>query len=174
MRFLKLAALDVVAAVGLFIVGQLSLDRFTKQHLIATHAERQLAIQFFAGFLSLQPALWARGYDWDLRWQAWLFASGVGVAVYIILELVGTFLFGSGNSAGLMLASLANTIGPLTGVAFCLWWLRRKRAGAVIGSLSSDGSHPRVLPYKRGSWGPRQADALIAEHSGWHNPTSKP
>ena len=31
--------------------------------------------------------------------------------------------------------------------------------------------HPRALPYKRGSWGPRQADTLIAAPSGWHNPT---
>lgn len=32
-------------------------------------------------------------------------------------------------------------------------------------------THPRALPYKRGSWGPKQADALIAAHSRWHNPT---
>jgi glucose-6-phosphate 1-dehydrogenase len=31
-------------------------------------------------------------------------------------------------------------------------------------------SHPRVRPYKRGSWGPKAADALIATHSRWHNP----
>ena len=31
--------------------------------------------------------------------------------------------------------------------------------------------HPRVRPYKRGTWGPRQADALIAGDGGWHNPT---
>ena len=30
--------------------------------------------------------------------------------------------------------------------------------------------HPRALPYKRGSWGPKQADALVAESDGWHNP----
>jgi glucose-6-phosphate 1-dehydrogenase len=30
--------------------------------------------------------------------------------------------------------------------------------------------HPRVRPYKRGTWGPRQADALIAGDGGWHNP----
>ncbi len=30
--------------------------------------------------------------------------------------------------------------------------------------------HPRVRPYKRGTWGPKQADALIAEDGGWHNP----
>ena len=32
-------------------------------------------------------------------------------------------------------------------------------------------THPRALPYKRGSWGPRQADRLIAGPAGWHNPT---
>jgi len=32
--------------------------------------------------------------------------------------------------------------------------------------------HPRVRPYKRGTWGPKQADALIAEDGGWHNPTA--
>jgi glucose-6-phosphate 1-dehydrogenase len=31
-------------------------------------------------------------------------------------------------------------------------------------------THPRALPYKRGTWGPRQADALIAAHARWHNP----
>ncbi|MGO9435805.1 MAG: glucose-6-phosphate dehydrogenase [Terracidiphilus sp.] len=31
--------------------------------------------------------------------------------------------------------------------------------------------HPRVRPYKRGTWGPRQADALIAANGKWHNPS---
>jgi glucose-6-phosphate 1-dehydrogenase len=31
--------------------------------------------------------------------------------------------------------------------------------------------HPRALPYRRGTWGPGQADALIAADGGWHNPT---
>jgi glucose-6-phosphate 1-dehydrogenase len=31
--------------------------------------------------------------------------------------------------------------------------------------------HPRVRPYKRGTWGPKQADALIAAEGGWHNPS---
>jgi len=30
--------------------------------------------------------------------------------------------------------------------------------------------HPRVRPYKGGTWGPKQADALIAADGGWHNP----
>jgi glucose-6-phosphate 1-dehydrogenase len=32
-------------------------------------------------------------------------------------------------------------------------------------------AHARALPYTRRSWGPKQADALIAEHSHWRNPT---
>jgi len=32
------------------------------------------------------------------------------------------------------------------------------------------GVHPRVHSYKVGSWGPEQADALIAADGGWHNP----
>jgi glucose-6-phosphate 1-dehydrogenase len=32
--------------------------------------------------------------------------------------------------------------------------------------------HPRALPYKRGTWGPKRADALIAKDGGWHNPSS--
>ncbi len=32
--------------------------------------------------------------------------------------------------------------------------------------------HHRVRPYKRGSWGPKLADALIAADGGWHNPDS--
>jgi glucose-6-phosphate 1-dehydrogenase len=31
--------------------------------------------------------------------------------------------------------------------------------------------HPRVRPYKRGTWGPKQADALIAASGKWHNPS---
>jgi glucose-6-phosphate 1-dehydrogenase len=31
--------------------------------------------------------------------------------------------------------------------------------------------HPRVRPYKRGTWGPKQADALIEADGGWHNPS---
>jgi glucose-6-phosphate 1-dehydrogenase len=30
--------------------------------------------------------------------------------------------------------------------------------------------HHRVRPYKRGTWGPKDADKLIAAHGGWHNP----
>ncbi len=31
--------------------------------------------------------------------------------------------------------------------------------------------HPRVRPYRRGTWGPKRADALIAGDGGWHNPS---
>ena len=34
-------------------------------------------------------------------------------------------------------------------------------------------THHRVRPYKRGSWGPKEADALIAKDGPWHNPESK-
>jgi glucose-6-phosphate 1-dehydrogenase len=30
--------------------------------------------------------------------------------------------------------------------------------------------HDRAIPYKRGSWGPKEADALIATDGGWCNP----
>jgi glucose-6-phosphate 1-dehydrogenase len=33
--------------------------------------------------------------------------------------------------------------------------------------------HRRALPYKRRSWGPKQADAIIASGGGWHNPKPK-
>ena len=32
--------------------------------------------------------------------------------------------------------------------------------------------HRRTRPYRRGSWGPREADALIAADGGWHNPVT--
>jgi glucose-6-phosphate 1-dehydrogenase len=32
-------------------------------------------------------------------------------------------------------------------------------------------THPRVLPYKRGTWGPKAADAFIAADGEWHNPS---
>jgi glucose-6-phosphate 1-dehydrogenase len=31
--------------------------------------------------------------------------------------------------------------------------------------------HNPALPYRPGSWGPKAADALIAPHGHWHNPT---
>ena len=31
-------------------------------------------------------------------------------------------------------------------------------------------THHCVIPYKRGSWGPKEADALIETDGGWHNP----
>ena len=31
-------------------------------------------------------------------------------------------------------------------------------------------AHPRALPYERGSWGPKEADALLAVDGKWHNP----
>jgi glucose-6-phosphate 1-dehydrogenase len=43
-------------------------------------------------------------------------------------------------------------------------------AWAAVGPVLE--THSRALPYRRGSWGPAQADALIAEHSRWHNPMS--
>ncbi|MEO8156916.1 MAG: glucose-6-phosphate dehydrogenase [Betaproteobacteria bacterium] len=30
--------------------------------------------------------------------------------------------------------------------------------------------HEHALPYRRGSWGPKKADTLIAAHGGWKNP----
>jgi glucose-6-phosphate 1-dehydrogenase len=33
-------------------------------------------------------------------------------------------------------------------------------------------THHRVRPYKRDTWGPKDADALIAADGGWHNPTA--
>ena len=32
-------------------------------------------------------------------------------------------------------------------------------------------SHHPVRPYRRGTWGPRASDAIIAEDGGWHNPS---
>jgi glucose-6-phosphate 1-dehydrogenase len=34
-------------------------------------------------------------------------------------------------------------------------------------------THHRARPYKRGSWGPKEADALIAPDGCWHNPRLK-
>jgi glucose-6-phosphate 1-dehydrogenase len=34
--------------------------------------------------------------------------------------------------------------------------------------------HNPVRPYQRGTWGPKAAEALIAEDGGWHNPSPDP
>ena len=41
-------------------------------------------------------------------------------------------------------------------------------AWAVVDPVLTN--HDRVHPYRRHSWGPKQADALIAVDGGWHNP----
>lgn len=41
-------------------------------------------------------------------------------------------------------------------------------AWAAVEPILKD--HPRAILYKRGSWGPKQADALIANDGDWHNP----
>jgi glucose-6-phosphate 1-dehydrogenase len=41
-------------------------------------------------------------------------------------------------------------------------------AWAVVDPVLAN--HPRARPYKRGSWGPKEVDALIAAHGSWHNP----
>lgn len=37
-----------------------------------------------------------------------------------------------------------------------------------------DKKHNKVRPYQRGSWGPKDADAIFATGNDWHNPTLKP
>jgi glucose-6-phosphate 1-dehydrogenase len=34
-------------------------------------------------------------------------------------------------------------------------------------------NHPRARPYKRGGWGPKKANTLIASDGSWHNPKPK-
>jgi glucose-6-phosphate 1-dehydrogenase len=34
--------------------------------------------------------------------------------------------------------------------------------------------HPRAIPYKRGGWGPKQADALLGPGERWHDPGAEP
>ena len=34
-------------------------------------------------------------------------------------------------------------------------------------------THRRVRPYRRGSWGPKEADAIMASGGSWHNPRPK-
>ena len=34
-------------------------------------------------------------------------------------------------------------------------------------------NHHRVLSYRRRSWGPKEADAVIASDGDWHNPGPK-
>jgi glucose-6-phosphate 1-dehydrogenase len=34
-------------------------------------------------------------------------------------------------------------------------------------------THPRTCPYKRGSWGPKEADAIMVNNGNWHNPKPK-
>ena len=34
-------------------------------------------------------------------------------------------------------------------------------------------THQEVRPYHRRSWGPKEADAIIAADGGWHNPGPK-
>ncbi len=40
----------------------------------------------------------------------------------------------------------------------------------VIGVEPVLKNHHRTRPYRHGSWGPKEADALIAASGSWHNP----
>lgn len=44
-------------------------------------------------------------------------------------------------------------------------------AWEVVDDVLTD--RPKAIPYEQGSWGPAQADALIAEHTHWHNPRAR-
>jgi glucose-6-phosphate 1-dehydrogenase len=44
-------------------------------------------------------------------------------------------------------------------------------AWAVVDSVLK--THHEVRPYKRGSWGPKEADAIMASDGCWHNPSPK-
>jgi glucose-6-phosphate 1-dehydrogenase len=44
-------------------------------------------------------------------------------------------------------------------------------AWAVVDKVLSN--HAAVIPYKRGSWGPSAADAIIAGKGTWHNPSAE-
>jgi glucose-6-phosphate 1-dehydrogenase len=44
-------------------------------------------------------------------------------------------------------------------------------AWAVVGPVLK--THHRARPYKRHSWGPKEADAIIATDGSWHNPRPK-
>lgn len=41
-------------------------------------------------------------------------------------------------------------------------------AWAALDPVLTD--HHKVVPYAVASWGPKQADALVADYGGWHNP----
>jgi glucose-6-phosphate 1-dehydrogenase len=45
-------------------------------------------------------------------------------------------------------------------------------AWAVVDAILEN--HPPAFPYPPGSWGPPQADDLIAAHGAWHNPAVEP
>jgi glucose-6-phosphate 1-dehydrogenase len=42
-------------------------------------------------------------------------------------------------------------------------------AWAVVDPVLTN--HPPSILYRQGSWGPKEAEALIAEYGGWHNPS---
>jgi glucose-6-phosphate 1-dehydrogenase len=43
---------------------------------------------------------------------------------------------------------------------------------AVVDPVLKD--YPPAIPYPQGSWGPKEAEALIAKYGGWHNPSLDP
>ena len=44
-------------------------------------------------------------------------------------------------------------------------------AWAVVGPILTN--HHKVLPYRRGTWGPKKADEIIAVGNGWQNPSAR-
>jgi triosephosphate isomerase len=63
---------------------------------------------------------------------------------------------------------------PLADVLICLpVTLIARAAETAAGWVDVGGKHcsVEVCPYHRGSWGPKEADAIITADGGWNNPT---
>ncbi|MGB7211137.1 MAG: glucose-6-phosphate dehydrogenase [Gemmatimonadales bacterium] len=54
------------------------------------------------------------------------------------------------------------------GALFTRWDAVEAAWAAVDGVLTR---HPKAIPYPQGSWGPPEADAFIAAHGAWHDPS---
>lgn len=64
---------------------------------------------WFTAVIALQPVFWVAELTKSRRFIIWLIAVLLGLLSYLGLELIGTQMFLSGNSSGLLFGFFANT-----------------------------------------------------------------
>lgn len=86
---------------------------------------------WFAFVIALQPVLWAVGISKRQRLLIWLAAVISGALIYFLLELVGDYLFSTGNSIGLTIGLYANIAFEIVALAISILGVKHTKSKNV-------------------------------------------